>query len=410
MKVLDIIRSGLHELSHRPPSQVPALDALRAFAVLLVIGAHYAGSQWPAAHGADIRLAHNPVFYYGWTGVDLFFILSGFLIGKQLWRELDRTGTVNVPRFWLRRGFRIWPLFFALLLYLTLWRGRPPELADWLFYSNYVTTVYGRSWSLSTEEQFYIAVPILLLLTTRYLPKRAQIWPLIAMVVAVQPLRIWQRQHYLALGLTGDKLAEKMNYPIHVHCEALLIGVLIAWLSTSRPHVFKTKGRWGTSVVGMIVAATGLVVGIALDVYNKQIFSFLALALIFGSIAFLVLADRSPLTSPLRSRIFYPISRLAYGMYLNHFWFFHGSTAWVVSHLSGPLRSPVLVFIVGLIVGTAISAGVATVSFVLVEHPFLMLRDHLLGEKAPPFPMGAVAAPASSDGAALGPERSPATG
>ena len=408
MKVLDIIRSGFHELSHRPPSQVPALDALRAFAVLLVIGAHYAASQWPAARGPDLRLAHNPVFYYGWTGVDLFFILSGFLIGKQLWRELDKTGTVNVPRFWLRRGFRIWPLYFAMLGYLTFWKGRPVEWPDWLFYSNYVTTVYGRSWSLSTEEQFYIAVPLLLLLTTRLLPRKAQAWPLVAMIVAVQGIRVWQRQHLTALGMPAEKLAEHMNFPIHVHCEALLIGLLIAYLSTSRPQLFRVSGRWGISRTGLAVAGVGMVAGIALDMFDKQTFSFLALALIFGSATFLVLADRSPLTSPLRARVFYPISRLAYGMYLNHFWFAHGSTAWTVMHLSGPLRSPVLVFIAGLIIGTAISAGVATISFVLIEHPFLMLRDHWFGEKSAPSPASSVAMPVPSDGVALRPERSPA--
>ena len=58
-------------------------------------------------------------------------------------------------------------------------------------------------------------------------------------------------------------------------------------------------------------------------------------------------ARLSPLTRPLRARVFYPFSRLAYGMYLNHFWFAHWSTAWTIAHLSGILRSPVLVFIAG---------------------------------------------------------------
>ena len=409
MKVFDIIRSGWHELAHRPASQVPALDALRAFAVFLVIGAHYAAGQWPPAGGPDLRLAHNPIFYYGWTGVDLFFILSGYLIGKQLWRELDRTGTVRVPRFWLRRGFRIWPLYFAMLGYLTFWLGRPVEWPDWVFLSNYVPTVYGRSWTLSTEEQFYIVVPLLLLLTTRVLPRKAQAWPLIALIVAVQPVRLWQRQHLLASGLPADKLAELMNFPIHVHCEALLIGLLIAYLHTSRPHLFRATGRWGTSALGVWVAVIGTGVGMALDIINKDAFAFLALSLIYGSVMFLVLVDRSPLTSLLRARVFYPFSRLAYGMYLNHFWFGHGSTAWTVAHLSGPLRSPVLVFFAGLVIGTAISAGVATISFILIEHPFLMLREHWFGEKVRSSHAAAGRATEPDGGVVLSSDSSPAT-
>ena len=394
MKVFDILRSGWHELSHRPASQVPALDALRALAVFLVIGVHYSVGQWPAAGGPDIRIAHNPIFYYGWTGVDLFFILSGFLIGKQLWRELDRTGTVRVPRFWLRRGFRIWPLYFAMLAYLTFWLGRPAEWPDWLFLSNYFPTVYGRSWSLATEEQFYIAVPLLLLFTTRVLPRKAQVWSLVALIVAVQPVRYFQRQHLVALGASSEQLAELMVFPIHLHCEALLIGLLIANLSLTRPQLFRATGRWGTSPLGIWVAVIGSALGVALDVVNREVFALLALGLIFGSVTFLVLVDRSPLTSLMRARVFYPFSRLAYGMYLNHFWFAHGSTAWTVRHLSEPLGSPTLVYIVGLIIGTAISAGVAMISFILIEHPFLMLREHWFAEGAKPAIAGsAVTAP-----------------
>src|SRR5260221_640144 len=62
---LSIVRSGWHELTRRPASQVPALDALRAFAIFLVVGAHSGGSQWPLAKAPDIALAHNPVFNFG---------------------------------------------------------------------------------------------------------------------------------------------------------------------------------------------------------------------------------------------------------------------------------------------------------------------------------------------------------
>jgi len=389
---LSIVRSGWHELTRRPASQVPALDALRAFAIFLVVGAHYAGSQWPLAKAPDIALAHNPVFNFGWTGVDLFFVLSGLLIGKQLWRELDRTGTVRVPRFLLRRGFRIWPLYFAMMFWVVFIHGMRFEWPDWVFLSNYFPTRYGRSWSLSTEEQFYIAVPILLLLTTRFLPRRAQAWPLVGAVVAIPIVRVFQRQHLEAVGMSPDRLADQMHFPIHVHCEALIIGLLLALLSTRYKSVFEARGRWGTSPLALAVFVGCTALGLALDRMNKDIFAFLALGLIFGSLTFLTLADRSIITRPLNSVFFYPFSRLAYGMYLNHFWFLHGSTAWTI-HTFGPLLpSPTLVFLLGLVVGTGISAGVAAISFILIEHPFLQLREHLLGDREA-VPAPAVPAP-----------------
>ncbi len=81
-----------------PPDRLFALDLLRGVAIALVVAFHSPG-------GEAIRV--------GWVGVDLFFVLSGFLISGLLFKELDRTGTIVAWRFWLRRGFKIWPAYFA---------------------------------------------------------------------------------------------------------------------------------------------------------------------------------------------------------------------------------------------------------------------------------------------------------
>jgi peptidoglycan/LPS O-acetylase OafA/YrhL len=379
-----IIGAGWRELTHRPPSQVPALDALRAFAVFGVIGAHYAGSQWMLAKGPETSLAHNPVFTFGWAGVDLFFVLSGLLIGKQLWRELDKTGTVRIPRFLMRRSFRIWPLYFAMMLFVVFVRGVRFQWPDWVFLSNYFPTIYGRSWSLSTEEQFYIIVPFLLLMLIRLLPRGKEWVPLVALLFIVPVIRHFDRARLVASGMSSELLSERMVFPIHVHCEGLAVGLLLAWLTTRKKHLFEPKGRGGMSPFALGVFFVCTAIGGVLDVYNREDFAFLALALIFGSATFLALADRSFVTAPLRSKFFYPFSRLAFGMYLNHFWFFHGSTRWVVKNVGGMIHSPTLVFLIGLVVGTLISAGVSAVTFMLIEHPFLMLREHWFGQPRTP--------------------------
>ena len=103
------------QLWHRPPQQIPGLDALRAIAVLMVIGDHFAVNAWQKAGGTDIALSHSPLIHFGWTGVDLFFVLSGLLIGTQVWKERQRTGRLRPVRFFLRRAFRIWPLYLSLI-------------------------------------------------------------------------------------------------------------------------------------------------------------------------------------------------------------------------------------------------------------------------------------------------------
>ncbi|HEX7941267.1 MAG TPA: acyltransferase, partial [Gemmatimonadaceae bacterium] len=343
-----VLAAGWRDLVRPPAGQEPALDALRAFAVLAVICTHYALPEWPRVAGALPRIGSSLPFYYGWTGVDLFFVLSGLLIGRQLWRELDTTGTVRVGRFLLRRGLRIWPLYFVALTYV--WLTAQTGWGDWAFLSNYVGGKFSRSWSLATEEQFYIIVPILLVISARVLSLRNQIWLVLTLLASVPVVRAVTRARLTGLGLPPQVLADKMQYPIHLHCEPLLIGLLLALLATTRPEWFEKKApgqlAWRALAVMLAMSAAGIL----LDKYNKDIFAFFALALIFGGATYFGMVDRSLLTRPLHARWFYPISRLSYGMYLNHFVVFPGSTEWVVRHGRG--LPTTLVFVAGLVLAT----------------------------------------------------------
>jgi peptidoglycan/LPS O-acetylase OafA/YrhL len=371
---MEVLRSGWRELTQRPDSQQPALDALRAAAVLLVICTHYALPEWPKAHGPDIGMTRWPMFYFGWTGVDLFFVLSGLLIGTQLWREIRRTGTVKIGRFVLKRGLRIWPLYFVVLGLLAV-TGYDVRWPDWTFLCNYKDTLYSRSWSLSTEEQFYIIAPFLLIGIARFLPADRQALPLVALCASIPLARFVERGRLLASGVPPATVHERMITPIHLHAEALIIGLLLAWIVVHRPRWIAREEHGRVSRTGLAVLLIGCGVGLALDFLNKEIFAFTALGLIFGSVTFFVLRDSSWLTRPLQSFVFYPISRLSYGMYLTHFVVVSSSTAWAIRHVPGPLP---VVFLGGLVLGTAIAIIAATITFLLVEHPFLLLRGKLL--------------------------------
>jgi peptidoglycan/LPS O-acetylase OafA/YrhL len=270
-------------------------------------------------------------------------------------------------------------LYFVALAYLTV--VSHSAWPDWTFLSNYVETDFSRGWSLSTEEQFYVIIPLLLLLTTRRLSLRQQVWPLLALLSVVPVLRWKTYAKLVALGYTGEAMDFPLNYPIHLHCEPLLIGLLIALARAVNPHWFARPqgGRIAWRAVAVLTVST--MAGSVLDVIAKQLFAFLALGLIFGGATYLTLVDRSVLTRPLHAKIFYPISRLSYGMYLNHFLVVPQSTGWVIRHGSGlPTEA---VFLIGLLVGTLISIAVATLTFLLVEHPFLQLRAAFLEAHAP---------------------------
>ena len=147
--------------------QIPGLDGLRAVAVLLVLMGHAAKTagfpQWPLLRRACDQ---------GYIGVDVFFIISGFLITTLLVREWDRQGRVNLKRFYVRRFLRIMPVYVAMLITVAICQRLGKfqiEARDWIgaltYTTNFLSTPtweLGHTWSLSIEEHFYLLWPFVL--------------------------------------------------------------------------------------------------------------------------------------------------------------------------------------------------------------------------------------------------------
>ncbi|SPF42732.1 putative acyltransferase [Candidatus Sulfopaludibacter sp. SbA4] len=147
------------ETNTRLKKRLKQLDALRAVAVLLVLGCHV---TW---HPLWVRC--------GWTGVDLFFVLSGFLIAGLLFREYKSHNRIHLCRFIERRALKIYPAYYVLLIatvaYELLRGGRLLWSTIWpdlLFVQNYRIGMWPHLWSLGTEEQFYLLLPFALVLLT----------------------------------------------------------------------------------------------------------------------------------------------------------------------------------------------------------------------------------------------------
>ena len=370
------LREGVHDLWIAPPGQVAALDALRATAILMVITGHFAviGGQVFVHRAAVFRTLP---FWFGWTGVDLFFVLSGLLIGRQLWRELGRNGTIDVRVFVLRRGFRIWPLYFtAALLSPILTATWSYRWGDWVFLSNYVGGRIEGGWSLSTEEHFYIIAPILLLIGGRVLRPRAWLATIPAALALVALARWRTGAALLRSGMSVHDVKQAMYTPFHLHNEGLAIGLLIAlaavhfpnWLSGAPAHRRRTAG----------LALGAVLVAVTLRTANGVVFPFLSLALIYGAVTVALLAIGPDRLRLLKARPFYVISRLSYGMYLNHF----AVLRWVSPSVAVAVRRSggegVGTIAVALGVTVLSSAAIASITFVLIERPFLVLRDRVL--------------------------------
>ena len=377
-----LFSGSIAELLHPPAGQLPFLDGLRSMAILLVMSGHLS-HRFAEAYGQNFY-SRLPFVQNGWIGVDLFFILSGFFIGGQLWKELRDRGSIAVGRFVLRRGFRIWPLYFftflcVLVFALTLGHyaaAREYGWTDLIFITNFYNRglVMG-SWSLCTEEQFYIVTPLVLFLVAqraRVVRKyRPWLWGLLLSVPLLR-MAVWM--HVTGGFFSHDpELFAPLYYSSLTHCDGLIMGLIIA-------NLWVTKDKFTSRfVTPEVLVATAIALMIGLHLLQKEVFDFTALALLFGSLAWFGLQRRVVIFN---SQIFYWISRLSFGMYLNHEYMCPWVVRTLIPALPFLMRVPVIANLVGVALITLISAAVALITFCCVEHPFLQMRKVVLGRAA----------------------------
>ena len=207
------------------------LDVLRAVAVLLVLGRHMPRIDIGVVVGDCLRLWAMG----GWIGVDLFFVLSGFLVSGLLFQEYKRRQTLSVGRFLVRRGLKIYPSFYVLVL-ITLavgvvQEGRLPRSASILlevfFLQNYGHGLWNYTWSLAVEEHFYLLLPLVLVsLVWRRRGAADPFGPVPVIFLAVAGVCLGLR--ILAVARTPFALYTHL-FPTHLRLDSLMMGVVVAY-------------------------------------------------------------------------------------------------------------------------------------------------------------------------------------
>ena len=217
------------------------LDHLRALAIILVFFYHY--DAWIFGHP---KWLDEPA-RFGWTGVDLFFVLSGFLISSQLFAQVRDRGQVKLGEFFIKRFLRILPAFWVVLVLYFLWPGfheREALAPLWkylLFVQNIGldiarTGTFSHAWSLCVEEHFYLLLPfILALLVLTGVFKRGY-WLLIILFIGTCFIRYYTYQHvYIPATATdhaGATWYTAIYYPTWCRLDGLVTGVAIGALYT----------------------------------------------------------------------------------------------------------------------------------------------------------------------------------
>lgn len=362
--------------------RLPGLDLLRAVAISWVL----------IYHASIFGLASQRwwVVRFGWMGVDLFFVLSGFLIAGQLLRPWAEGLRPSYRRFFARRLLRTLPAYLVMVAVYALFPivGETPHLQPlWqllTFTQNLLVvqaSAFSHAWSLCVEEQFYLAFPVILgLLALRPSPAKV-IGAMAAILVVGMALRGWLWLHDVAhdpFAAMADRdsgaYMRLIYYPTWSRLDGLLAGVAAATLKVFRP------GLWRRATVRpnlLLAAGAAGVVGSAVF-FQDQVAGFLPA--VFGypflafSLAMMVMAAGE--AHSLIGRYAVPgagaLASGSYSLYLSHKFVFHAIGA-------DTLHLPAWTHAFGLPLAVLAAAGVGACLYWAVERPFLRLRDRLEG-------------------------------
>ena len=349
---------------------VPALDGVRAIAVLAVL----------LFHARLLVPSLDISFKNGFLGVDIFFVLSGFLITSILLKEFDQKNEINFRNFYMRRFLRLMPAywlhlgvlyFFAYSLFTQseakLLHSNGNFVYSFLYLSNWqramegseVTGLLSHTWSLAIEEQFYLIWAGLLFLMLRYLSRRA-------VVIATASLVAWSALMRFSLfeyGVPADFLYNAFNTRMDALLIGCLAGQIVAWKMVSKE--FLCSRRYELICLLALMIAVLIFFGVT-DSYSSAFLYRGGLTLFALAVGVLIIwfASNSGgrLNGIMESRPMVWIGKTSYGIYL-----WHGAAIAFVASFHWPV-------IFKLVAAVGLTLAVTAISYYLLEKPCLRLK------------------------------------
>lgn len=358
------------------------LDHLRAFAIILVFFFHY----YIVSGGEPEWLPE--VASFGWTGVDLFFVLSGFLISSQLFLQIKKGQIISFKVFFIKRFFRIIPAYLVtvgLYFFFPYFREKEALPALWRFLTftqnfNLNLKDYGtfsHCWSLCVEEHFYLFLPIILIFlqTSKLFSK--SFWLLIGLFLFGFAIRFYSF-NYLYLPKIGEEDGwmywyKFIYYPTYNRLDGLLVGVSIAGIYQFLPNLWTRLSKYGNHFVllSLCILTGAYFLCEDLRTFNVSVFGFPLIALGFG---FMVVGAISPTSFlyKMNSKITTFIANLSFAIYLTHKGIIH-TTHQLLKGFEIDNNVMLLICIITCVFG-------AYILHLMIEKPFMKIRNKTIKE------------------------------
>lgn len=405
----------LTRLFNRPNQNYKPIDGIRAIAVLWVIVFHAWLFQYNDFKSVGDAVFENPFLIWitkGDLGVDLFFVISGFLIGSILFKELKKTQQLNFKRFYSRRLLRLMPVYIAAMImgvYFLEGDGWKSAWSNLLYVNNYVRGSYmGWTWSLAIEEQFYVVIPFLIAFVFPKFKNKAV--PFVGLTL----ITVGLTYHYsvnifdFKVPFETEFLDESwMNWfwdyymLTHLRYGGLLSGVIGAYINTYHQEKVMAFFNDKINLANIIfVLSFGIFIGISsialgqwtiiensifdgmpnavprtYEIIHREVFSYAVLYIIFSCL-YLKTTIVKPVNRFLSMKFFYPIAQISYSAYLFHemfmFWFFPKFNRFAKGRFSD-----IEIVLYNSLIALVVIPLVSVLMYLLIEQPFQDIKERL---------------------------------
>jgi peptidoglycan/LPS O-acetylase OafA/YrhL len=348
------------------------LDFIRGIAIIAVMGFHF--HSFPTG-SAVVAAIEYPLKSFGLEGVNLFFTLSGFLVGGLLLKQYAQEERIDATRFIVRRIFKIWPAYYVLILFHVV-SGRHPLdtflVQNLTHTQNYYGSSITQTWSLAVEEHFYLFLPLLLIVLGRF---QARVNTILAVLGSICVAVLIARCFEVHRGLSHEA-AVYTQYRM----DSLLFGVMLAALYWMKPAAYRAIAeRKGL----LIAAVAGLVLWLVFGTRNvplDQSIGYTIQALGFCALIVFTVEYSGPIRDSKLYRMIGWVGVYSYGIYLWH------SLALAPADML--IRKATAMHLPAVPAWAAIMAAQFAIAIVLgyvttraVEFPFLKIRDALFPAK-----------------------------
>jgi len=407
-------RENFRSIYQRRASNYASLDGIRALSIILVLVFH-TFFVYEVVHPTQTvdSLINELGLAWAWAwngdkGVDVFFVMSGFLISGILFKQITKNGQIDLRNFYIRRYLRLTPAYYFALSAYWLMNGPHSEWlwANFFYVSNFVHYSHqamGWTWSLAVEEQFYFIYPLLLIAILKYSKRPGYVLLFIFLISFLVRYGVIVSDEMLSNSPSSRMYTDKEYFNhfftvlydnLYTRFGSLVVGCMMAYCFHHHKQKLEQFCNSSAGLVTTIMAVLMIVFFMVFPIWSRSYDEYLTLHLLYnifnrnlfslgvGIVIISTLLQRNIIADALRvffsSQFWYPFATLSYSLYLIHLVVMSVIIPAIINlTLTMPEQYPwstLESLAYGFIISTILSMAISTLIYLFIEKPIMNLR------------------------------------